>query len=125
MCYNQISKGSDSMNNKGYSIKELIVLFAILAVVFGIGIIKSSYALEEASDESSFIEQQNKNILLASELYAQMNPDNFKETETFIYGSELLEHGLLINAETRDFNQIKIKITKNEDNSYQAEIVES
>ena len=52
-----------------------------------------------------------------------MNEDKFQDEETYLFGSELVNNGLLTETENLDYSQAKIKVTKSGD-SYKAEIVE-
>ena len=111
------------MNKNGYTIKELIILFSLLAIVFAIGIIRGSYALEDAYKTDEIKEIQTNTLILAAETYAKMNDDKFQDEETYLFGSELVNEGLLMDTESLDYSQAKIKVTKSGD-SYKAEIVE-
>ena len=110
------------MKQNGFAIKELVILFAFLGVVFGIAISKISYALEDASNTSAIALQQEENLELAGIVYAQKNPDKFTEAETFIYGSELVDNHLLNDIDNIYQNQ-KLKISKKEDGTFSSEIV--
>ena len=110
-------------NNKGYTVKEMIILCAVLAIAFAIGISKVSYAYQvslNASDTEALI---NKNLYNAALAYVNNNKDKFMEKETFIYGSELIENNFLFEADNSNYSKTKIKVTKNADETYDVEVV--
>jgi len=112
------------MNNKGYAMKEIIILSAILAVVFAFGIAKVSYAYQDAADEEHKNDLKNNSLRIAAEEYAKRNTEKFASEETFIYGSDLIEAGFLMDIEDFDYKNQKIKVTwDKEKDTYKAEVI--
>ena len=87
-------------NDKGYTVKEMIILCAVLAIAFAIGISKVSYAYQVSLNASETEALINKNLYNAALAYINNNKDKFMEKETFIYGSELIENNLRISKKT-------------------------
>ena len=110
------------MEKNGYAVKELIILSAILAVVFGVAITRVSFAYEEITDKENLTNEKNHYLTLAATYYAKMHEEEMKE-ETFIYGSDLIEEGYLCDTGDTEKENAKIKITK-ENGSFHAEVVE-
>lgn len=110
------------MKKNGYAIQELLILFALLGVIFAIGITKISYALEDALNEEEITEVQENNLLYAGELYVKQNSAKFTEKDNYFYGSDLITNQIL-NDNNKDYSSIKFKATKEEDGSFKVEIV--
>lgn len=112
------------MNKLGYAMKEMIILSAILAIVFMIGIGRVSYAYEEAdrSDEIASIEKSY--LLDAAKIYVDKHKDEIKDKETFFYGSDFIDDGILMNTDVANYQNAKVKVTMHEDGKYDVEIVE-
>lgn len=112
------------MNKLGYAMKEMIILSAILAIVFMIGIGRVSYAYEEA-DRSDEIAKIEKSYLLdAAKIYVDKHKDEIKDKETFFYGSDFIDDGILMNTDVANYQNAKVKVTMHEDGKYDVEIVE-
>ena len=112
------------MNKLGYAMKEMIMLSAILAIVFMIGIGRVSYAYEEA-DRSDEIANIEKSYLLdAAKIYVDKHKDEIKDKETFFYGSDFIDDGILMNTDVANYQNAKVKVTMHEDGKYDVEIVE-
>ena len=111
------------MNNKGYSIKEMIILCSVLAIVFVVGISRVSYAYSISANEGELEALTSKNLYNAAVAYVNNNKDKFTEKETFIYGSELIENNFLFEADNTNYGKTKIKVTKNTDETYNVEVV--
>ncbi len=111
------------MEKNGYAVKELIILSAILAVVFGVAITRVSFAYEEIMNEETITNERVHNLTLAAEYYAKMHEEEMKEEENFIFGSDLIEAGFLSDTGDKEKENAKIKITK-ENGSFHAEVVE-
>lgn len=107
------------------NIKEMIILCAVLAIVFAGGITKVSFAYQEATREDEVKEGLENALIVAAESYALSKNNEFKEKESFIYGSDLIDAGFLVEIDGLDFKNKKIKIVYEEKvKKYQAEIVE-
>ena len=112
------------MNQKGYSIKELIILCAGLAIIFGIAISRVSYAYDEIDNKEELQEDTLKHVEEAAKIYVHDHKEEFKEESTYFYGSDLLEANYLMNIGTSDVSNIKIKVTyEKEKGEYKVEIV--
>ncbi len=107
----------------GFAIKEMVILCAGLAIFFIIAITRISFALEEAKNESTLMEEKNHAIILAAETYAKANPDKFKESETFLFGSDLINEGYLLDIDDTDYQNVELKVWK-ENETFHAEVVE-
>lgn len=107
------------------NIREMIILCAILAVVFACGITKVSFAYQNATREQEVNDGIDYALIVAAESYALSKNNDFKEKESYIYGSDLIDAGFLIEIEDIEFKNKKIKIVYEEKNKkYHAEIVE-
>ena len=112
------------LNKKGYSIKELLILFAALAIVFAIAISRVSYAYDEIDNSEEMQAAALKHVEEASKIYIHDHKEEFEEETTYFYGSDLLEANYLTNAGSVDISNIKIKVTHNkEKDEYEVEIV--
>ncbi len=103
--------------------KEVIVLSAILAVVFLVGITRVSFALEDIQDKDGILETRKNILVKASELYAKEHAKDLKE-ENYIYGSDLIEENYIFDLKDVNLKDAKIKILKNDKNEYTIEVVE-
>ncbi len=114
------------MNNKGYAIKELIILFAGLAVVFGIVITKVVLAYDNIDNKEIAMAREKDTLTKAVEVYIKKNEKNLsKDKENFIYGEDLEKDGYLVNLENDLYDKAKIKITYNKDlKKFNIDIVE-
>jgi len=109
--------------NSGFAIKEMIILSGALAVVFAIAITKVSFAYTDALKEEEMKNGLQSSLIVAAKAYAQTKKEEIKE-ETFIYGSDLIDAGYLIDVDDLDYKNTKIKITYEESSkSYKAEVV--
>lgn len=110
-------------NNKGYSIKEMIILCAVLAIVFAIGIVKVSYAYQDADNTAEMEVVWNDTLLQAARVYVEAHPEEFTDTETYFYGSELVENNYFIDVDDVDVDNVRFKVTHAEGSEdYQVEI---
>lgn len=112
------------MNHKGYTMREMIILCSVLAVIYGVAITKTSYAYQEAANTTEINEMKEAGLQTAAETYVKLHKDKFTESETYFFGKDLIEENLLINDSEKDYINTKIKVT-HEVNSdhYQVEIV--
>ena len=101
------------MNNKGYAVKELLVLCAVLGVFFAIGISRVSFAYEQADKEEELTEMKNNSLLTAAKAYVDMNKDLFTEAETYFYGSDLVSNHYILDIEEEGYNTVRFKVTYN------------
>ncbi len=111
------------MNKNGFVARELVLLSVVIALVFGFAVTKVSFALKEIKEEDNQIGITNHTLLLAAEYYAKYNSDEFKEKENYIYGSDIIDAGFLIDLNNdKEIRNTKIKIIK-EGTDYHAEVV--
>lgn len=112
----------DMINNKkGYSIKELVILCAILAIVFGIAISRVSYAYDKIDNSEEMTKESLKHVEQAAKIYVQDHKEEFKEKETYFYGSDLISSNYL--SEGSEIANVKIKVTHDLDKEeYHVEI---
>ncbi len=100
------------MNNKGYAIKELIILLAIIAIGFGVAITRVSFAYQNINNENNFLEEEKNTLKVATEAYIKTHEKEFKkDADNYLYGKELADKGYLILTDDFDFKDTKIKIT--------------
>ena len=100
------------MNNKGYAIKELIILLAIITVAFGVAITRVSFAYQNINDEDALFEEEKNTVKIATEAYVKTHEKEFKKDgENYLYGKELADAGYLILTDDFDFKDMKIKVT--------------
>ena len=102
------------LNNKGYAAKEMIMLSLALALVFGIALVRVSFALDEANDTTSINDLNNSSIIIAAKAYVDTHKDKFTDEVKYIYGSDLIQENYLTD-QIKDASNKKIKITKKED----------
>ena len=102
-------------------IKELVILCGVIGLFFIVAVTRVSFALEDARNVEGLEEMKHHSLVVAAEAYAQVK--KLTETETFIYGSDLIEEKFLLDVDDESFKNQKIKITKDKD-SYRAEVVE-
>ncbi len=113
------------MNKKGYAVKEMIILCAILGVAFSAVIMRVSFAYQDALNEDEVVAMQNKNLQVAAEAYVELNKDLFQEPETYFFGRELIEKNFLVDIEELGYDTVKFKVTHPEGtDTYTVEIVE-
>lgn len=111
------------LNNKGYSIKEMVILCAVLAIVFAIGIVRVSYAYQDADNTSQMETVWNESLIQAARVYVLAHPEEFKDAETYFYGSELVENDYFIDVDDIDVDNVRFKVTRAQDSEdYQVEI---
>ena len=113
------------MNHKGYAVKELIILFAILGIVFTFAITRVSFAYQQADNEEELAQMRNNSLQTAAEAYVSLHKDKFQETETYFFGSDLVENHFLVDVEELGYNTVRFKVTHPEgSDEYTVEIVE-
>ena len=113
------------MNHKGYAVKELIILFAILGIVFTFAITRVSFAYQQADNEEELVEMRNNSLQTAAEAYVSLHKDKFQEAETYFFGSDLVENHFLVDVEELGYNTVRFKVTHPEgSDEYTVEIVE-
>ena len=110
-------------NSKGYTIKELLILCGILAIVFGIVISKVSYAYDQVDNSKELEQSSLKHVEQAALIYIHDHKEEFKDEETYIYGSDLIANNYLLGVNSTDIGNIKIKVTHQKDSEdYHVEI---
>lgn len=114
------------MNNKGYAIKELIILLAIIAVGFGVAITRISFAYQDINNEEEILEEGKNTLKIATEAYIKTHEKDFKkDSENFLYGKDLADDGYLILTEDFDYKDTKIKVTyDNTSKKYNVDILD-
>ena len=111
------------LNHKGYTIKEMIILCAVLAIIFAIGITRVSYAYQEADQTEEMEATWNDELIRAARVYVEAHPDEFKDPETYFYGSELVENNYFIHVDEIDVDNVRFKVTHTDGSEdYQVEI---
>ncbi len=113
------------MNKQGYAIKELLILFAVLGIVFTFAITKVSFAYQEVDNEEELLAMKDRSIQIAAEAYVNAHKENFTAEETFFFGKELVENHYLVDVEDQGYNTVKIRVTHPANTEeYHVEIVE-
>ena len=109
------------MNNKGYTVVELLILFAIVGIIAIISINRISFAFS-STEKISLRENAFLIIEDQAKLYGTKNPDLFKdEKEIYLNVDELVEAGYLLKDNEKtvlgfdDLGDKKVKISKDED----------
>ena len=103
------------MNNKGYTIKELLILLGAVSFVFLVAIIKTSYAFSEIDNTKEIEKQEKALIKKASLLYGESIKDRVKDEKVvMVTGDDLMKSHFL--AEDDTYKVIKVKLTYDEKN---------
>lgn len=105
------------------NIKEIIILSGILACFFAFAITKVSFAYQEVSKEEEIKNGWNNALIIAAEAYASFRKEEFTQEETFLYGSDLIDAGFLLDIDDLDYANAKVKVIPTE-NGFHAEVVE-
>ncbi len=110
------------MQNKGYTIPELIIVIVIIGIFSIILINKTSYAFENIDNGAK--ETEKMILIKTAQNYANSILDRVKEEEQYIMGKDLVDAGYLVDSENK-YSNIKIKLTySKESNSVNVEILE-
>lgn len=109
------------MQNKGYTIPELIVVIVIVGIFSIVAINKASYAFV---DSDAINEETEEMILIkTSTAYANSIIETLKTDDIYITGKDLVEAEYLIDDD-HIFTNVKLKLSYNkETNSPQVEIL--
>ena len=95
------------MNNKGYTLPELIILAVVLGIISFVTINKASYAFEET--EAKTTKTEEKVIIKSATLYGESIKDTLKkEKSKYILATDLIEAGYLGDVE--EYHSLKIKL---------------
>lgn len=111
------------VQDKGYTIPELIVVIIVVGIFSIVAINKASYAFVDTDEVG---EQTERMILIkSSSAYANSIKEELKiETERYILGSDLVEAGYLVDDD-KVYTNIKVKLSYNgETDSVSVEILE-
>lgn len=101
------------MNNRGYTLKELLIVLGIVSLLAIISIAKISFAFSDIDNTEDIKYEENKLIKKAADIYAKQNIEKVKENkELYVSGKELIDSKVLANSE--NYNDLKVKITYNE-----------
>ena len=106
------------LNNKGFTLVELLAVLVILIAIMSIAIPSISSSLERSKAKER--EQKEKIILSAAELYVTDHRNNFAESDTVSINSLIDENYLKVeDTKDDDDKQICTSITyKKETNEY-------
>lgn len=101
------------MQDKGYTIPELIIVIIVVGIFSIVAINKASYAFV---DTDTIGEQTEYLILVKSaSTYANSIKEELKiEKERYILGSDLVDSGYLVDDE-HIYNSTKVKLSYNEE----------
>lgn len=99
------------MQNKGYTIPELIVVIVVVGIFSLVAINKVSYAFV---DNDSLTEETEKLILIKTSTdYANSILDTLKENDVYITGKDLVEANYLVDDDNI-YTNVKLKLSYNE-----------
>ena len=99
------------MQNKGYTIPELIVVIVVVGIFSLVAINKASYAFVE--DNSIAEETENMILVKTSTDYANSILDTLKENDVYITGKDLVEANYLVDDDNI-YTNVKLKLSYNE-----------
>ena len=101
------------LNNKGYTLIELLVLLGVVTIISLVVIVKTSFAFKEI-DNTKQIEKQDKYLInKASEIYIKEIKDRVKEEKVvYVTGEDLIKKGVLYDD--ANYKALKVKYTYNE-----------
>lgn len=108
------------MNNKGYTIPELVVVIVVIGVGYFLVANHLSYAFD-VNYEDEMYAQTIKYIEENAQIYAEANLDTFSE---YMSVDELVEKGFLLNTDgkvidprdqNKSLNDLRIKLTRKGD----------
>ena len=110
------------MQNKGYTIPELIIMIIVIGVFAFVLINKASAAFV---DNDTVVEDTERMILIkSSKNYANSIIDTLKEEDKYITGQDLIDAEYLIDEEDI-YKNMKIKLSYDENtDSAKVEILE-
>lgn len=101
------------MNNKGYTLKELIIVLGVVTLVAIVAIVKTSYAFSEIDNTKEIESQEKLLIKKASLAYGESIKDRIKDEKVVIVtGEELMKNNFLVSDDI--YNSVKVKLTYDE-----------
>ncbi len=100
------------MQNKGYTIPELVIVIIVVGIFSLIAINKASYAFV---DNDVVSEETEEMILIKTATsYATSILDTLKQDDIYITGKDLVEAGYLVDDDNT-LSNIKLKLSYNAD----------
>ena len=100
------------MQNKGYTILELIVVIIVVGIFSIVAINKASYAFV---DNDAITEETEEMILIkTSTAYASSILDTLKTDDIYITGKDLVEAEYLVDDE-HIYTNVKLKLSYNKE----------
>ena len=110
------------MQNRGYTIPELIIVIVVIGIFSFLLINKTSYAF--ASTDEVAKETEKMILIKTSTAYGNSILEQVKEEEQYITGKDLVDAGFLVDEDNK-YSNIKLKISYNEaTNSVNVEILD-
>ncbi len=100
------------MQNKGYTIPELIVVIVVVGIFSLIAINKASYAFVD--DEVLTEETEEMILIKTSTAYANSILENLKVEDVYVTGKDIEDAGFLVDEE-HTLSNVKIKLSYNAD----------
>ena len=99
------------MQNKGYTIPELIIVIVVVGVFSLIAISKASYSFQNDND----ITEETKEMILikTSKAYGESILDTLKSDDIYINGKDLVDAGFLVDDDNT-YSNVKLKLSFNE-----------
>lgn len=109
------------MQNKGYTIPELIIVIVVVGIFSLIAINKASYAFVDSDTISK--ETEEMILIKTSTAYANSILEDIKNDDIYVTGKDIIEAGFLVDSENV-FSNVKLKLSYNaETNSPKVEIL--
>ena len=99
------------MQNKGYTIPELIIVIVVVGIFSLVAINKVSYAFVD--NDSLTEETENLILIKTSTEYANSILDTLKVEDVYITGKDLVEANYLVD-DNNIYTNVKLKLSYNE-----------
>lgn len=98
------------MQNKGYTIPELIIVVVVVGIFSLVAISKASYAFQNDDD----ITEETKEMILikTSKAYGASILETLKNDDIYINGKDLVEAGFLVDDDNT-YGNVKLKLSYN------------
>ena len=109
------------MQNKGYTIPELMVLIIVIGIFSFVAIDKASYAFEDTTTNNDQIKEMI--LVKSATVYGNKKIDEVKANTMYITGKDLVDAEYLIDEENT-YTNAKIRLSYNkETESVEAEVL--
>ncbi len=113
------------MNNKGYTVKELLVVLVVFTIVYFAGVIAVSHSFNYDQDNEAYLAKIEL-MKTQAEKYAEEHNDDFgDDNKLVIYANDLVKDNYLASNEngniedprdsSKTLNDVKIEIIKQDE----------